>query len=130
MIAAAPDRMPTVMVADIDSGESRELSTAARVVPGWQAPNPEAVDIRARDGGRVYATLYRPPPEKGPAPVPVIVRAHPGPTANAPLRLDPHSRGHQRRECGWLHRAASRDDHHDIPGGHRTFGHCWPGRMA
>ncbi|MGH3766461.1 MAG: prolyl oligopeptidase family serine peptidase [Pseudonocardiaceae bacterium] len=89
MIGAAPDRMPAVIVADLDSGESRELTAAAGVVPGWQAPNPEVVGILARDGGRVYATLYRPQPEKGRAPVPVIVRAHPGPTANAPLRLDP-----------------------------------------
>jgi dipeptidyl aminopeptidase/acylaminoacyl peptidase len=89
MIGAAPDRMHAVIVADIDSGESRELTAAAGVAPGWPAPNPEVVDILARDGGRVYATLYRPELQKGPAPVPVIVRAHPGPTSNAPLRLDP-----------------------------------------
>jgi dipeptidyl aminopeptidase/acylaminoacyl peptidase len=89
MIASSPDRMPTVIVTDIDSGESRELTAATGVAPGWLAPNPEVIDIRARDGGRVYATLYRPRPEKDPAPVPAIVRAHPGPTSNAPLRLDP-----------------------------------------
>jgi len=89
MIGAASDRMPAVIVADIDSGESRELTAAAGVVPGCPAPNPEVIAILARDGGRVYATLYRPQPVKGLAPVPVIVRAHPGPTSNAPLRLDP-----------------------------------------
>jgi dipeptidyl aminopeptidase/acylaminoacyl peptidase len=89
MIGSAPDRMPAVIVADIASGKSRELTATVGVAAGWQAPNPEVVDILARDGGRVYATLYRPRPEKGPAPVPVIVRAHPGPTSNAPLRLDP-----------------------------------------
>lgn len=89
MIGAAPDRMPAVIVTDIDSGESRALTTAAGVAPGWQPSNPEVVEILARDGGRVYATLYRPRPEKGPAPVSVIVRAHPGPTSNASLRLDP-----------------------------------------
>ncbi|MDQ2883570.1 MAG: prolyl oligopeptidase family serine peptidase [Actinomycetota bacterium] len=87
MIGSAPDRMPAVVVADIASGESRELTAAVRVEPGWPAPNPEVVDIPARDGGRVYATLYRPRSE-GAAP-PVVVRAHPGPTSNAPLRLDP-----------------------------------------
>jgi dipeptidyl aminopeptidase/acylaminoacyl peptidase len=86
MIGSAPDRMPAVIVADIASGESRELTATVGVASGGQAPNLEAVDIVARDGGRVYATLYRPRPEKGPAPV--IVRAHPGPTSNAPLRLD------------------------------------------
>lgn len=89
MIGAAPDRMPAVIVADIHSGESRELTATAGFAPGWRAPIPEVVDIVARDGGRVYASLYRPQPENGPAPVPVIVRAHPGPTSNAPLRLDP-----------------------------------------
>jgi dipeptidyl aminopeptidase/acylaminoacyl peptidase len=87
MIGSSPDRMPTVIVADIDNGEFRELTATAGGTRGSQAPNPEVVDIRARDGGRVYATLYRPRPEKGPAPV--IVRAHPGPTSNVPLRLDP-----------------------------------------
>jgi dipeptidyl aminopeptidase/acylaminoacyl peptidase len=89
MIGSAPDQMPAVVVADIASGKSRELTAAAGVAPGRQAPNPEVVEILARDGGRVHATLYRPRPDKGPKPVPVIVRAHPGPTANAPLRLDP-----------------------------------------
>ncbi len=89
MIGASPDRMPAVIVADIDSGECRELAAMAGVALGGQAPNPEVVDVLARDGGRVYATLYRPRPEKSSAPVPVIVRAHPGPTSNAPLRLDP-----------------------------------------
>lgn len=89
MIGSAPDRMPAVIVADIASGESCELTAAVGVVPGSQAPNPEVLDIPARDGGRVYVTLYRPQPETSPVPVPVIVRAHPGPTSNAPLRLDP-----------------------------------------
>jgi dipeptidyl aminopeptidase/acylaminoacyl peptidase len=89
MIGSAPDRMPAVIVVDIASGESRELTATAELMPGWPAPNPEIVDILARDGGRVYATLHRPRLQKGPAPVPVIVRAHPGPTSNAPLRLDP-----------------------------------------
>ncbi|MGH3817327.1 MAG: prolyl oligopeptidase family serine peptidase [Pseudonocardiaceae bacterium] len=89
LIGSAPDRIPTVIVADIDSGESHELTATAGIAPRWQAPKPESVDILARDGGRVYATLYRPRPDKGPTPVPVIVRAHPGPTSNAPLRLDP-----------------------------------------
>ncbi|MGH3936776.1 MAG: S9 family peptidase [Pseudonocardiaceae bacterium] len=89
MIGSAPDRMPAVIVVDIVSGESRELTAAAGPAPGSRAPNPEVVDILARDGGRVYATLYRPRPNKYPSPAPVIVRAHPGPTSNAPLRLDP-----------------------------------------
>jgi dipeptidyl aminopeptidase/acylaminoacyl peptidase len=89
LIGGSPDRMPAVCVIDVDSGESRELTATARVVPGWQTPNAEVVEIRARDGGRVYATLHRPLSDKGSASVPVIVRAHPGPTANTPLRLDP-----------------------------------------
>ncbi|MGH4002262.1 MAG: S9 family peptidase [Pseudonocardiaceae bacterium] len=89
MIGSAPDRMPAVIVADIDSGEFREVTTATKVASGGQTPNPEVVEILARDGGRVHATLYRPRPEKSPAPAPVVVRAHPGPTSSAPLRLDP-----------------------------------------
>ena len=89
MIGSAPDRMPAVIVVDIASGKSRELTATTGLTPGWPAPNPELVPILARDGGRVHATLYRPRSEKFPVPVPVMVRAHPGPTSNAPLRLDP-----------------------------------------
>lgn len=89
MVGATPDRMPTVVMADVDSGTSHELTTASGAAPGWPVPNPEAISIPARDGGHLHATLHRPRPDQGAAPAPVIVRAHPGPTANAPLRLDP-----------------------------------------
>ncbi|MGH3856074.1 MAG: prolyl oligopeptidase family serine peptidase [Pseudonocardiaceae bacterium] len=87
LIGSAPNRMPTVVVADIASGTSKELTTATGVPPGRQVPNPEMVSILARDGNRVYATLHR--SDTAPAPVPVIVRVHPGPTSNTPLRFDP-----------------------------------------
>jgi dipeptidyl aminopeptidase/acylaminoacyl peptidase len=61
MIGSSPDRMPAVIVADIDSGESRELTATAGVTPGSEAPTPEVVEIRARDGDRVYATLSSAP---------------------------------------------------------------------
>lgn len=89
MIGATHDRIPAVVIAQIDSGTSYELTTATGAAPEWQIPNPEAISIPARDGGRVHATLHRPRPDQGAPPVPVIVRAHPGPTASTPLRLDP-----------------------------------------
>jgi dipeptidyl aminopeptidase/acylaminoacyl peptidase len=88
MIGSAPDRMPTVIVVNIASGKSREL-TATGIASRSQAPKPEVVEIRTGDGGRVYTTLHRPRPEKDAAPVPVVIRAHPGPTSSAALRLDP-----------------------------------------
>jgi hypothetical protein len=100
MIGSAPDRMPAVIVTDIASGESRDLTATVTVTPAGQPPNPEVVDILAQEGGRGYVTLYRPP------------------------------RRHQRRQRGWLHGVAGRDDHHDVSGGHRTLGHCRPRRMA
>ncbi|HET9256379.1 MAG TPA: prolyl oligopeptidase family serine peptidase [Pseudonocardiaceae bacterium] len=87
MIASAPDRMPAVVVADADTGEFAQVSVSAGVTPGWRVPDPEVLKIPARDGGQVHATLHRPRP--GSASAPVVVRAHPGPTSNAPLRLDP-----------------------------------------
>lgn len=89
MIAATPDRMPAVAVVNLDSGTSRELTTATGAAPEWQVPNPEAISFTARGGGRVHATLHRPRSDQSAPPIPVIVRAHPGPTGNAPLRLDP-----------------------------------------
>lgn len=89
MIGSAPDRMPAVIVTDVDTGEFRGLTAAAGVTAGSHKPNPEILDILARDNIRVHATLYRPRPGTAVTPVPVIVRAHPGPTSNAALRLDP-----------------------------------------
>lgn len=88
LIGASPDHLPAVCLIDLDSSQCHELTTTAGVTPGRQAPHPEVVEIVARDRGRVYATVYRPLSETASAPVPVVVRAHPGPTANAPLRLD------------------------------------------
>ena len=88
IIGSSPDRLPVTAVADLGSGTVREVTVAAGVAPGRQPPDPEVIDIPARDGGRVYATLHRPGPGNGNTAVPVIVRAHPGPTSNAPLRLD------------------------------------------
>lgn len=87
MIGSAPDRMPAVIVADVDSGDVRALTAAMGATPGSHAPAPAVVDVRARDGAQVHAILYR--PDNGHQPVPVIVRAHPGPTSNAAFRLDP-----------------------------------------
>lgn len=87
MIGATPDQMPAVITADLDNGKYRRL-TATGIAPRPQTPSPDVVEIATRDGGLVHAVLYRPRSGKS-APVPVIVRAHPGPTSNAPLRLDP-----------------------------------------
>lgn len=89
IIGSASDRMPAVIVTDIVSGEVSELTAAVGISSGYQMPDPEVVEILARDGGWVYATLHRPQSGQGATPLPVVVRAHPGPTSNAPLRLDP-----------------------------------------
>jgi dipeptidyl aminopeptidase/acylaminoacyl peptidase len=88
LIGASPGQLPAVCVIDLDSSQFYELTTAAGIPPGGQAPHPQVAEIVARDKSRVYATVYRPLSGKASAPVPVVVRAHPGPTANAPLRLD------------------------------------------
>jgi dipeptidyl aminopeptidase/acylaminoacyl peptidase len=89
LIGASPDQLPAVCGIDLDSSQFHQLTTTAGVPPGGQAPHPEVVEIVARDRELIYATVYRPLSGKASAPVPVVVRAHPGPTANAPLRLDP-----------------------------------------
>ncbi|HSV65229.1 MAG TPA: prolyl oligopeptidase family serine peptidase [Mycobacteriales bacterium] len=91
LIGSTPARSPIVAVVDLDRGGLRELTTPTGTATGRPAPEPEVIDIPARDGSRVPATLYHPQPDAvpGSAPPPVVVRAHPGPTANTPLRLDP-----------------------------------------
>jgi dipeptidyl aminopeptidase/acylaminoacyl peptidase len=90
LIGASPQQSPAVVVVDVDSVQSYELTSPDRSAADVPALDPEVLDLVAADGGRVYAMIYRPEPRSSsPATPPVIVRAHPGPTASAPLRFDP-----------------------------------------
>src|SRR6266545_1588923 len=86
LIGSSPTQAPTVVLADADTGEVRELAGGPITTAAPQVSLPERFSYRARDGQTCHGLYY--PPQKPLHPPPLIIRAHPGPTANAPERLD------------------------------------------
>ncbi|MGH8922067.1 MAG: TolB family protein, partial [Actinomycetes bacterium] len=94
LIGSGPTQLPTVALIDPATAAIQELTTPpASIDPTYVSP-PEIIRFRTRDGSPAHAVFHPPgnphraaPAEAGPPPM--IVRAHPGPTANTQLRLDP-----------------------------------------
>lgn len=51
---------------------------------------PEPFSFTARDGLRIHGLFYR-PRQRSDGPPPLVVKAHPGPTANVAMRVDWHT---------------------------------------
>lgn len=89
LIASSPERLPAVVTVDAD-GSIRELASA-EPAEGWgHVALPERFTFATRDGSEAHGLYYAPESRSNRLP-PLIVRAHPGPTSNWPLRLDPHA---------------------------------------
>jgi dipeptidyl aminopeptidase/acylaminoacyl peptidase len=92
-IGSSPTKPATVAVLDLTTGALRELAGGASGIPTGYLPEPDTVSIPTRDGTAIHGLLHPPTnPEVQPPPgtlPPLIVRIHPGPTANVSLRLDP-----------------------------------------
>jgi len=86
-IASAPDQAPAVFTMDVDSGDAVRMAGAGPASGAVSVPEPFA--FTARDGLPVHGHFY-PPWEPG-ADTPLVVKAHPGPTANVNMRLDWHT---------------------------------------
>lgn len=91
IIASSPTRLPAVVLADVDSGTTRRLTKPTGDDADLLISIPEPFAFDARDGERVYGLYYRPSKITDSKPPPLIVKAHPGPTANAQVRLDWHT---------------------------------------
>ncbi|WP_395110613.1 S9 family peptidase [Actinomadura sp. SCN-SB] len=87
IIAASPTQAPQVVLVDLDTGRHRTLAApnTSTSTLSW----PRAFTFPTRDGARAHG-WYHPPAEDRRQP-PLIVKAHPGPTASTPLRLDWHT---------------------------------------
>ena len=86
LIGSSPTAAPQVALVDLRASRPR-LEVLARAEP--PALNDAAVSVPEETRiGSVVALVYPPTGERSPWPAPVIVRAHPGPTASALLRLD------------------------------------------
>ncbi|WP_442788699.1 alpha/beta hydrolase family protein [Dactylosporangium sp. NBC_01737] len=86
LVGSAPD-LPQ-QVALVRPGEPLEIVAGAAAVPGVSTPSRLDVPV---DGGvrQVVALVYPPAGAPHDWSAPLIVRAHPGPTASVALRLDP-----------------------------------------
>lgn len=94
LIGSSPTQMPTVALIDPATAAMQELTTPPTSIDPVYISPPEAIRFRTRDGSTAHAVFHPPsnphraaPAEAGPPPM--IVCAHPGPTANTQLRLDP-----------------------------------------
>jgi dipeptidyl aminopeptidase/acylaminoacyl peptidase len=90
-IASSPTQTPAVVLADVDSGQLQRLAGTDSGSPEHQISLPEPFTFVTRDGEQAHGLYYPPTRPSGDGPPPLIVKAHPGPTANAPIRLDRHT---------------------------------------
>ena len=90
LIGSHPTQLPTIAIVDTITGQVTELTTHDTPFGTAQVSTPEPFTFPTRDGATCHG-LYHPPAPTSrlSGPPPLIVRAHPGPTTNAPLRLDP-----------------------------------------
>lgn len=88
-IASSPTDLPQVVAVDLASGGWQRLSREQPA--GWAGPNPATPAQITVDGpaGPLNALLYAPHGAPQNWSAPLIVRAHPGPTASMTLRPDP-----------------------------------------
>ncbi len=93
LIGSSPIQMPTVTLVDPARGGVAEISGGDRPIDRRYISVPEPFAFGASDGQTAHGRFYSPRNPQAGVPAgtrpPVIVRAHPGPTANFPLRLEP-----------------------------------------
>jgi dipeptidyl aminopeptidase/acylaminoacyl peptidase len=89
LIASSPVETPSVIMVDVDSGNVRKLAGAEPVCDPQTLILPEPFSFTARDGLTIHGLFYPASGMTGPAPL--VVKAHAGPTHNAPMRLDWHT---------------------------------------
>ena len=87
VIGSTPDRAPSVWVTDLTTGPdapARPLGRADSSTASWKVQPPSIETVKS-DHGALRYLLHR---SHGQRSGPLLVRAHPGPTDDVPLRLD------------------------------------------
>jgi dipeptidyl aminopeptidase/acylaminoacyl peptidase len=90
MIGSNAAEAPAVVI--VNAG-NREIATVASVQPAAEPESlaePEPFSFMAKDGLTIHGPFYR-PRHRADGPPPLVVKAHPGPTANVAMRLDWHT---------------------------------------
>jgi len=90
VVASSPAEAPAVVTVDVDEGMVSKLAGAGPIVYLDSLSRPEPFSFVARDGLVIHGLFYRPWGSADGVP-PLVVKAHPGPTANVPMRLDWHT---------------------------------------
>ncbi|HZP52522.1 S9 family peptidase, partial [Actinocrinis sp.] len=90
LIGASPVATPSVVLADVDTGAVTSIAGEEPLGRSVTLSAPEPFVFTARDGLRVHGLYYQ-PWRASSGPPPLVVKAHPGPTANFPMRLDWHT---------------------------------------
>lgn len=81
-----PDQGATVARIDLADDTLQEIGPGPR---STSVPLSEPIRFPTRDGAHAHALFYPPSEVKAGTPPPLLVRAHPGPTAQAQQRFDP-----------------------------------------
>lgn len=89
IIGASPTQAPTVALVHPSTARIQELTRGSPSLQTSTTAQPEIIRFPTRDGAHAHAVFYPADPSGRPAQSrpPLLVRAHPGPTANAQLRL-------------------------------------------
>ncbi len=90
LIASSAAETPAVVTVDVNGGMVRTLAAAEPSPYRDSLSRPEPFSFAARDGVVVHGLFYQPWGSADGLP-PLVVKAHPGPTANVPMRLDWHT---------------------------------------
>lgn len=90
LIASSAVQAPTVVIVNADDGTFREIAAAKpAAAEAMELSEPEPFAFTARDGVQIHGLFYQPWDRT--ARPPLVVKAHPGPTANAQMRLGWHT---------------------------------------
>jgi dipeptidyl aminopeptidase/acylaminoacyl peptidase len=90
-VAASPSRPPHVFALDRQrTGAERTLAAAAHAGPTSRLSMPEPLQATTVDGQPLRALVYPPAYAGADWRAPLVIRAHPGPTASVSTRLDWH----------------------------------------
>ena len=89
LVASSAAETLAVVTVDVDSGTVSKLAGSEPSGSRDSLSCPESFSFAARDGLVVHGLFYQPWEFVGVPPL--VVKAHPGPTANVPMRLDWHT---------------------------------------
>ncbi len=90
LIASNAAETPAVMIVNANDRAIRKIAGSQPAAETTSLSKPEAFSFAARDGVQIRGLFFQ-PWASADLPPPLVVKAHPGPTANVQMRLDWHT---------------------------------------